>query len=215
MSFLNKIADKAQQVTDQARQRLEEAKREAASEGGPTSLLGKTVQAALNADDKMNKARGKVGQAAGRKLNEITGNDQASQKVAAGLKTVENAALKARAGVRKATDHAAEATASKITEFTGRATTAREVKTAVVLTGLLVGAASAFEGAMDGGMAGVDGMDGGFDGGGDVAPDSATGFDGPAQSVEEEQYKFFADKGGLNIQTDVVDMDGCVLDSGA
>ena len=40
------------------------------------------------------------------------------------------------------------------------------------------------------------------------------GFEGFGDSFEGEMHGFFANKGGLDIRTDVVDMDGCILDMG-
>lgn len=216
---LNSIADKAEQLAKQAKQKVEQAKAESTEEGGPSSLLGKTVKAVQAADDKLLEVQKKVNQVAGDKLNQVTGNDQAAQKVSDFNQKVDETAKKAKEHLKKGANQAAEVTADKITEVTGRETSAREVKTAAAITGVVLGAAYMADAALEGAVEGVSGMEG-MDAGGDLASGGAEAAGGGGEiegfddSFEGETNKFFADKGGLNIKTHVIDGDGVILDSG-
>ena len=114
-------------------------------------------------------------------------------------------------------DGAAQKIADIYLKATGKETTPEQVKKVALRIGvaavvtlviaLVLGQVQApGEGGWDFAGGGEAGGAEGLGGGGGVE-----GFD---NSFEGQASSFFADKGGLNISTDVVDMDGCVLDMG-
>lgn len=116
------------------------------------------------------------------------------------LKAAKDRAVELRSQLEPRVEKAAEATARKVTEVTGRETTAGEVKKAAVVGAVGVGLVAVI--AASGGVGvsprmAADGISEGFGGSGDVM---------------DEAYGFFARNGSsLNIETQYVDMDGCVL----
>jgi hypothetical protein len=119
------------------------------------------------------------------------------------LKTAGTKAVKAATEVRERTDRAAEAVAAKVTEVTGRETTAREVKrAAVVVAGAVVlgpgvlAAASARRGVAGAVLGTGSGAGSGLDWGSDF---------------ESQAARVFAENGGsLNYYTPHVDSTGTV-----
>lgn len=115
------------------------------------------------------------------------------------LKTVQDRAVELKEQLEPKVARAAEATAKKVTEVTGRETTAEEVKKAAIVGAVGVGLVAVI--AASGGVGvsprmAADGVSEGF-GGGDVM---------------DQAGRFFAENGSsLNIETQYVDMDGCVL----
>jgi len=97
-------------------------------------------------------------------------------------------------------DRAAESAAKKITEMTGRETTASEVKKAAAVAAVSVGVVAVLASTGAGAAA---------------IPQSLAGEsadDGFGNDVMGQAHRFFAENGGsLNIETQYVDQDGCVL----
>ena len=124
------------------------------------------------------------------------------QKAKGFLKTAGEKAKQAAAEVRERADQAAEVVAAKVTEVTGRETTAAEVKrAAVVVAGAVVVGTAAV--AVAGARRGVlETALGGVAGGSDLGWDS---------SFESQMVKGFAEMGGsLNFYTPHVDSCGTV-----
>lgn len=123
------------------------------------------------------------------------------------LKTAGETAKKAAVEVRERADQAAEAVAAKVTEVTGRETTAGEVKraAAVVAGAVVLGAAGvAVAGGRRGGL--VETALGGAVGDGAAAGDLGWGND-----FESQMVKGFAEMGGsLNYYTPHVDSCGTI-----
>lgn len=98
-------------------------------------------------------------------------------------------------------DSAADAIARRASKWTGRDVTPSEIKKAAAVAGiaaLVLGAARRLG-------------PGGAPSSGDAGDDPVVARDGFDSSFEGQAYGFFADKGGLNIETTVVDQDDCPL----
>ncbi len=168
-------------------------------------------------DETSKTIRSTAAKIAGDKLNEITGDELASQKVNEKYRAVEKFSQEVTDKAVNKIDIITEKTASKVTDVTGRETTPEEVKKAAMLATLVISATGSMdavaggEGTSTGDLSSPEAQTN------DAIPsDSSTVSAGEQSgSFEEETNKFFADKGGLNISTDVVDADGCILDSGA
>ncbi len=101
---------------------------------------------------------------------------------------------------KQKTDAAAETLAGKMSEWTGKEVTPGHVKKVAVISAAVVI-----------GMHMLNGMSGA---GAEYAASGGTssGYEGFDNSFEGQTNGFFADKGGLNIETHTVDMDGVMLD---
>ncbi len=97
------------------------------------------------------------------------------------------------------TDNAAERVATLYSDWTGKSVTADEVKSVALKAG-----AAAVVAAVIAALLRSSSSD-------DSAAGSPEAADGFGDSFEGDMYRFFADKGGLNIDSQVVDQDGCIL----
>jgi hypothetical protein len=77
------------------------------------------------------------------KILENAATPEGQQKIAEALGNARQTACTVAAQVKEKTDAAAEATAQKVTEWTGRETTAAEVKRAAVVAGVAIAAVGA------------------------------------------------------------------------
>ena len=101
------------------------------------------------------------------------------------------------------TDAVAEKVAGKMTEWAGKEVTPGHVKKIAAVSLAVVVGLHVLQGL---------GGAGGGDFGGGVSGGSAGGYEGFDNSFEGQSAGFFADKGGLNIETHTVDIDGVQLD---
>jgi hypothetical protein len=106
-----------------------------------------------------------------------------------------------RDDARAMSDRAAASVAEFYAERTGRPVTPEQVKRVAISVGAAVVVAATLSAMMETGSSGAE-FSGDQDGG------RADGF---GSSFEGEVSRFFADKGGLNIETQVVDGDGVIL----
>ena len=116
-------------------------------------------------------------------------------------KTTRDGLLTARGKLHDGCNTAAETFATKVTDMTGRETTATEVKQAAVVAGVAVAGA-----ALLAGMASAQPSGGAIT---NLAARRGTTGSG---DVMDEAYQFFARNGSsLNIETQYIDQDGCIL----
>ncbi len=115
------------------------------------------------------------------------------------FKAAKDRAVELKAQMEPRVERAAETAAKKVTEYTGRETSAAEIKKAAIV------------GAVGVGLVAVLAASGGVGVSPRMAADSVSeGFGGG--DVMDQAGRFFAENGGsLNIETQYVDMDGCVL----
>lgn len=172
-------------------------------------LVNAAKQAANTLEKTSETIQAKTAEYASEKLNEFTDDETSAEKAKEKYQAFENYSQGIAKKASNVIDKVAETTSTKVNEVTGLETTPKDIKKAATVAVLAISAAGALEALADEGLAGGAELSGGDLAGGDTI--SAGG----AESFEEETSKFFADKGGLNIQTDVVDIDGCILDSGA
>lgn len=175
--------------------------------GNKEKLKRMAKQVADKADDLSQKAAEAVGKQAEKTLDDLTGSDQASTKIKAGYKAVSEKTETLVEKGKTAADKLAQSSAEKLSDVTGKDVSPEQVKKAAIVSAMVVAAVGSIESVAAEGLVESDmaAPEGGVD-----APENASG----TGSFEEETNKFFADKGGLNIQTNVVDGDGVILDSG-
>lgn len=101
------------------------------------------------------------------------------------------------------TDRAAENLAGKMSQWAGKEVTPRDVKKIAVVSAAVIIGLSILQGvgSMETGPVGGSGAN--------TGSGSDAGFD---NSFEGQSAEFFANKGGLNIETRTVDADGVMLD---
>lgn len=113
----------------------------------------------------------------------------------------------------RVTDDAAGRIAVMYQDFTGKEATPEQVKKVAARVGVVALTSFVAAQALDMGGGGEFG-EGGDGGGSADAGSGGGGGGGFDNSFEGQSAEFFADKGGLNISTSVVDGDGVVLDAG-
>ena len=125
-----------------------------------------------------------------------------AQKSQEMLKTAREKAADLKDKASTQIDRAAESAAKKVTDVTGRETTASEVKKVAAVTAIGLGIVAL---AASAGGAPVPRIGRGAAGGGNQ--------DDWGGDVMGQAHRFFAENGSsLNIETHTVDMDGCILD---
>ncbi len=153
------VVSKLSKLVREGQKQLEEATADAASAEGPSSLLGKVVQAGLEGQRRVERMHRKVAAAAGEQLNRVTGDQKAADRAAARIDQVNQGFRRGIETARAAYDQVAETTAQKLSDATGRDTSARHVKVATAV-GVAVVAGTA-DGLVDvGGEEALEGMDG-------------------------------------------------------
>ncbi len=139
--------------------KLEEATEDAASADGPSSLLGKVMQAGMEGQRRVEQIQREVATAAGEQLNRITGDEHAADRAAARIDQLNEGFETGIETAKAAYDQAAEATAQKLSDATGRDISAQQVKVATAV-GMAVVAGSAEGLAEADGEEALEGLDG-------------------------------------------------------
>ena len=190
-------------LLDQGRQTLDDAARAAGVESGSQGVLDKLQAATEAGQQHVAQVQEGVARAAGRQLDRLTGDDSASQQVAAGYQRAHRGFESGMQSAMGAYDEAAEATAEKLTEATGHEVSKRSVKVAMAVgAAVVVGAADGLGDVATEGAAGTEAAEAAepsaaTEAGGDTKPEINMSQNGTVVSDGQTTY---ASAGGVTVK---------------
>ena len=188
---LRDFAAKAFNLLNQAKQKVEESKLTAKVRESWTSVKQRIEQGELTERFKKILATAEA----------QTTDTDAEQANPDRLTQIKELMLLTKQRGGELTDQAAVQIAEQYKKITGRETTPEQVKRVAIQIGVAALAVFVLHLILQNAATGHQ----------EVASSSGAGSDGFDNSFEGQSYKFFADKGGLNIETHVIDQDGCQL----